>query len=239
MGGILDFVIAFVKAVSSSVSGPNSAVLVNVAGSGGYNDASDDEVGEGAVEQEAFGTLGLVFRPRRPDGDLHAEAIATRNGDGLIPFAWRDLRLNKVYSAPKEGSIALVGYGGGFHSIEDTEADSGDRKASTHVIYAPYEYAGDAPKKAHVITLSAEPGNESIAMVHGDGPAVMLTKDGAVIKNAAGDAFIELNAAGITLSGNVTVTGFMVVGAAVPGADLAAKPVMLSPMTASACLKAL
>src|SRR5262249_264219 len=50
-------------------------------------------------------------------------------------------------------------------------------------------------------------GNESISIVHGDGPAVVITKDSLLLKNKAGDAYIELNAGGITLNGNIKVTG--------------------------------
>jgi hypothetical protein len=166
----------------------------------------------------------------------YAEARVERLGDGLVPLAWRDLRLNAVYSNPRPGSIALVGYGGGFHAIEDTQDNSGDQKASIHVIYAPYQFSGGVPSKAHVITLDTSSGNEAITIVHGEGMAITMAAGGkhsVVIKNKAGDAFVEVNDSGGTLNGNWKVVGSMDIGG-----SPASVPVLLSGLIPSTMLKA-
>ena len=223
--GLREFITAFCKAVSSSVADDTHAVLVDLSSTAFPSDDGEQE--ELSPGQPAFGAPGIVWRPRPPKDDSHAEAMALRTADGLEPFAWRDLRWHAAYPAPKEGTIALVGYGGGFHSIEDVPNPSHPTKpTSTHVIYAPYG------GKAHVVTLDTTPGNESVAIVHGDGSAVLLTKDGVVLKNNTGDAYIELNASGGVLNGPWICTGSMSVGGA------AALPVLLPGMAPSQFLRA-
>jgi len=242
---VFDRVFAFARVVATTVAERTRTVMANLSGPGGGDPAHPDEsASEFALSQEAYSALGLVVRPRAPGlleggAPAHAEALCVRLGDGLVPIGYRDLRLHAAYPAPKEGCVALVGYGGGFVSIEDTASNSGDRKASVVVLYAPYEFGGAAAGKAHVVTLDTTAGNESIAIVHGDGLAITMHDGKIVLKNAAGDAFIELGPDGIILNGNVTVTGGMVVGAAVPGAAAAAEPALTASLRPSAFLKVL
>lgn len=157
---------------------------------------------------DAFGAPGIVFRPRPPsdvtgtDGQsrkVSAEAIAVRSGGELIPFTWRDLRFNKVYPAPKDGTIALVGYGGAFLSFDDT-----DELESLTTLYVPY--AGGT--KCHCIVL--DPKQESVAIVQGDGLALGMTKDGGIVARADGSTtwtlkpgLFQVIASKIVLQGNV------------------------------------
>jgi hypothetical protein len=200
------FVLTFLRVVGSTVIGRHSAVAVGGEGGvGGLGDFNADEPGERVEDAEAYGAPGIVFRPRPPsphDGDvLAAESIAVRLGGRDVPIAWRDLRLNRAYPAPKAGSVALVGYGGGFLSFEDTPA-----KESTATLYVKYG------SKAHAIILDA--AQESISITHGDGAEVvilpdkemMLISDNATWAKLAPGRF-DVQAAQISLVGTVYIGG--------------------------------
>lgn len=217
---VLDYLISFGKVVASSLSPRTKAVLLNIVGAAGDTDGGGaDEAGETAVNQEMYSALGIVARPRPPskkDGvEEYAEQISFRIGDGLLPFAHRDLRLNRAYQAPKDGSIAMVGYGGGFHSLEDTAQNSGDQKATVQVFYVPYQFSNGVPAKAHVIVMDPTTGNESISIVHADGMAITMMhggKNSVVIKNKAGNAYVEVNDDGVTVNGNTVINGGATIG---------------------------
>lgn len=242
-----NFVFSSMRVTGSTVAGRYSAVLVGGDGivgsitpeseftpperlpneqSADYNARLNDAYnafsrGEQTVDSEAYvGAPGIVFRPRPPDktGDqLAAEAMAARIDGQLVPLAWRDLRINAKFPAPKAGTMAFVGYGGGFLSFDDTPA-----KTSLATLYVPFDYdSNGVPQKAHVVTLDPTAGNESINIVHASGAAVLINKDGHVIvKSASGDAYAEIADGEITLNGAaVNVNGGMAVGGA-GGLDL-------------------
>ena len=242
---MIDRVFGFAKIIATTVGEASKALLANLAGPAASFDLQNPEADAGAefaLKQELFGALGLLVRPRAAGAKAWAEAACLRLGDALLPIAFRDLRLNANYPVPKEGAVALVGYGGGFHSLEDTANNSGDQKATVQVIYVPYSFTAGTPAKAHAITIDPTPGNESVTVVHGEGMALTMMaggKNSVVLKNKTGNAYIEVNDDGITLSGNVVVAGGMVVGASVPGAAAAALPAMTSALTPSAFLKIL
>ena len=217
----------------STVSGEHSAVLVG--GEGACSGFSDDNTGEKAVDCEAYGALGIVVRPRTPEAvetsdgltTLQAESIGCRSGDGMTPLAWRDLRLNRAFPAPKSGSVAMVGYAGGFIAIEDVmqKGESADLPSggpnpnatqnSVITTYCPYgrpsgEKEG-APTKAHCVVL--DPVEETVSIIQGDGSSVLLSPDGAIVRAADGVARIQIENGGkITIVGNVTVVGTVVAG---------------------------
>jgi hypothetical protein len=195
-----------VQIVGSNVSGPLHAVTVG-------GDATVE--GEKPQNEEAFGALGIVARPRAPSdttddsGKTHkqvgAEAIAVRMGDRRTPFTWRDLRLNKVFPAPKEGTIALVGYGGAFLSFDDTAA-----KESRVTLYVPYDNA----TKCHVITM--DPAQKAIGIIHGQGNAIALGDDKSITMRADGSTSLLLKpgvfqvaATAISLNGNTACGGIV------------------------------
>jgi hypothetical protein len=239
-----DWTISYMEVRGSIVEGHHNAVLVSGAGAVGAFDEDASSDGETGEDVEAYGAPGIVFRPRppeevdTPDGKrtLQAEAMAARVAGDLVPLAWRDLRFNRVYSAPKSGSVALVGYGGGFHSLEDTQAKSGDKLATTHVIYAPFDYAGDIPQKAHAIIIDSEPepapgvGGPSISIMHGAGQMILMNDEGQLtLASADGDYLqvepgkITLQAAQLVLNGGAVVVGNPM-GAIVPLTPGAASP---------------
>jgi hypothetical protein len=170
-------------------------------------------------------------RPRAPtkggDGvQQYVETVFYRTGDGLVPISYRDLRLNEFFPAPKEASVNVVGYAGAFDANEATFDNAGKPKSSTRTIYVPYAFSNGAPTKAHAIVVDGTAGNESIAIVHGDGMAITMMhggKNSVVVKNKAGDAYVEVNDDGIVANGNLVVNG----GATI-GSPTAAIPVALA-----------
>jgi hypothetical protein len=240
-----DYVMQFSKVVSSSVTsdpdtGENLGVLFNVAGAGGFDFsgdtptvALDDDDGERNEEAEVFSALGILSRPLPPETDKgrseHAEVACIRTADGLIPVATRDTRLQMGGSAPSEGQVALVGYGGkdtGTRSLgsffSQTPNDDDENQGTIQTVYCPYDFDSDGvAQKAHSITMDPTLGNETISIVHANGMAIYMKDqppaNGApselVLKNESGDAWISLNSDGeIAITGKVTVAGSMVIG---------------------------
>ena len=137
---LLNQVLEFCKVISSAVGGTNTTTLYNLTGIGGFaldadgqvtGDDESDDGGEQAHEQECFQALGVIGRPLPPEGDLFTEALTARTGDGLVPFAFRDLRLHRAVNpsgsptTPSEGQLMFVGYGGAFFDDDhqDVAAD--------------------------------------------------------------------------------------------------------------------
>lgn len=224
LGTLSNWLLSFMRITGSAIAGPHTAVLVGGEGSAGGLEEGDQ--GESTPDCEAFGAPGIVFRPRAPeqvstpDGTetISAEAYAARMGDGMIPFAWRDLRLNRAFPAPKAGSCALVGYAGGFVSVEDQIEPGGDEASSTAIwnslvtLYVPYKRSTKegVPAKAHCIIL--DPENEDVKIIQGDGASVLLSKDGAIVRSPNGASRIEISDDGIKIVGNVSVIGTLTAG---------------------------
>lgn len=225
----LNQLVEFCKVVASSVSPSNGAVLYNLTGVGGFTldedgiiDGEDesDEGGEQAHEQEGYGALGIIGRELPPERDLFAEALALRTDDGLLPYAWRDLRLNRalnpsgVATTPAEGQLMFVGYGGAFLSHSMTEGNTGSKRGNITALYVPYDFdAAGVAQKAHAILIDPTSGNSSIQLIHGDGvrltlseetgagPGILAAVDGSTFLRMSAGEFV-VNAAKIMLKGN-------------------------------------
>lgn len=173
--GAFDFVAQFARVLSSSINPRTQSLQVDLGGIGSlFEDETDDSQGEVSEQSEMFGALGFVSRPADPEviaGKEYAcEALCMRTSDGLVPISWRDLRLNSYFpGGVPAGRIGMVGYGGGFHTIDLTDDPNGDQKTSIHFIYAPYDYSGGVPNKAMAIALDTTPGSENISMSIGGG----------------------------------------------------------------------
>jgi hypothetical protein len=193
----------YTKVLSSSVAedpatGEKQGILLNVSGVGGLDYSGseptiigNDDVGEGDSQAELFGQLGVIARPLPAGARDHAgrrmtdycEAIAFRSGDGLTPFACRDNRLQMGGSAPGVGVIAVVGYGGGFVSLNpiaapvcEQVAENGELvwkqkvengepvtklRGTTMTMYVPYDFDDDGvAQRAHAIILDPTQENE-------------------------------------------------------------------------------
>lgn len=225
------FLVSFMRVAGSTVVGKYSAVLVGGDGGvGGLDSDDEDTPGERMDDAEAYGAIGLVFRPRPPDssGDLlAAEAMAVRVGGKLTPLAWRDLRINRKFPAPKAGTVALVGYGGGFLGFDDTPQGT-----SLATLYVPFAFTGDAAAKAHVFVLDPTTGNESISLLHAEGHGLVLGSDkNATMKNAAGDGYFQAGTSGNVINGNTVVNGGMTIGSPAGAVPLALAPAVVAYIT--------
>lgn len=222
-----DYVLQFSTVVSSSIQkredkDENIAILFHVDGIDGLE---EDSEGEGC-EADVYGALGILARPLPPtDADGAAEVVCIRTADGLVPIATKDMRLRMPGNAPNEGTVALVGYGGGFHSLSPVDGELG--KGTIHVIYCPYDFDENGiAQKAHSITLDPSSGNENISLIHADGHAIFLQNDGSVqMQSPNGQSFIKIEDGKITLqSDQVVFNGTVYIGSPLIGVPMAAGP---------------
>jgi hypothetical protein len=138
--------------------------------------------------------------------------------------------------APGEGVLALVGYGGGFHSLTPVEGDSTpDGGGTIHVLYCPYDFDDDGvAQKAHSIILDPTPGNESIIIAHADGMAITMSsqdKKAILMKNASGDATFRLDDDGITMTAaNIQISGTITMDPGLAGNVVIGDPFTASPL---------
>jgi hypothetical protein len=195
----------FLRIVGSTISGPHSAVLVGGAsGISGFTDPNGEAPGERRDDIEAYLSPGIIWRPRPPstpqgsDNELAAEAIGFRTPDGLIPLAWRDLRLNRRFPNPKPGTVALVGYGGAFLSFDDADGDT-----SQGALYVPYARDGNGNvTKAHIISIGKDGnGTPFVGIISGEGPRVTLLGDQAIVASKTGAGRVEVTDDGVNAVG--------------------------------------
>lgn len=150
----------------------------------------------GQVAYPVIGSYGFLGRPLQPSFGLGAQTLYAQQGhDG---FAWIGHDPRDVAKLPQltEGSAAIYNARGMYQLFDyDTE---------TATMYVPM---GDG-SKAHAMTVGYDPaGKRTLSIIHSDGFAVVMTETSLTIKNAAGDAYVELNADGIVLNGNVKLVG--------------------------------
>jgi hypothetical protein len=204
---LFDLIVEFGAVAATAIAKETLDVTVQVLGIGGLADDQGD--GESSPFQIQYGPLGLVSRALPPDSSSgttkFAGVVCLKTSDGLVPIAWRDLRINAAFPAgPKAGTIALAGYGGGFYSLDLT----GDN-TNIHVIYCPYHYSGKTPGKAHAIIIDPSSGNECISITHGEGYQLSISKDNGFQVNIDSGTWMSMkpgsftmNAAKIILQGN-------------------------------------
>lgn len=212
-----DFVAQFGRVVSSSLAsepdtGANTAVLFSVEGAGVVG-----AVGETDQEAEVFGALGVVGRPLEPETvagrSAHAEVLCLRTADGLVPISARDLRLRMQGDGPAAGTLAFVGYGGGFHSLSPVGGDP--TLGTIHVIYCPYNFdSAGVAQKAHTIVLDPTSGNESVSIVHARGQSILLQDDGtARMQSVDGQSYVQVKDKEVAISADqLVLNGTVVVG---------------------------
>ena len=157
----------------------------------------------GAPPFEAHYPTGIVSRHRDPD--TGSDGLPTLGGN--ILYAWEG---NTGYAFPMAdpraiGRLPRIKKGGtcvyadtgasGKPSFIAFDGDNGSQQ--TYVGYG---------SKAHSFSLLTTPGGaEAVALVHGEGMALTMAAGGkrsAILKNAAGDSYVELNDDGFTCNGN-------------------------------------
>ena len=226
---VADFVYGFGKVVAGAVAAKTKEIVYQVLGSPGFEeDGSGDQTAEKQVGYTGLGLVGWPPPPQKLDGTVFdADVVYVKQGDELVPIAWRDLRLNRCFPAGiKQGTIALAGYGGGFYSLDLTPASSGSQKANIHVLYCPFDFdSNGVPQKAHVITL--DPATNSMGMIHADGFAIMLDGDNGITMRASTTTWFNMKAGEITLvADKITAQGNVALGAQ----PLAAAPLLAGPV---------
>ncbi len=221
----LNHVLEFCKVIASSVGGTNTTTLYNLTGIGGFDDDDSDAGAEQAHEQECFTGLGLIGRPLPPEGELFCEALSARTEDGLVPLAFRDLRLHRALNpggtptTPAAGQLMFVGYGGAFLSHALTAANTGSRKGNVSTLYVPHDFdAGGVPQKAHAISIDPTPGNSSITLVHASGLVLTLTENAGagpgIVASVDDSTFLRMSAGELTLqAAKVMLKGAVYLGA--------------------------
>lgn len=226
-----DFLVAFFIGLGTSAA-ETGATFMDLSGLGSFDADQGDQSGENAPGVEAFGALGLLGRFLPPDEDGEVEIYAVRLGDRVVPLGFRDLRIDRAFpSGLAEGSIALAGYGGGFHSIDLTSANSGDQRANIHVIYAPYEFSGGTPAKAHAVILDPEAGG--LQLVHGDGYFLAMQDGEGIRMSADAGTFLQIKPGQISMGAtSVSIAGNVAVGAN-PAAAVPLLPGVASPPSSS------
>lgn len=155
---------------------------------------------------------GLFARPPDPELDANHEPDPSRACEAL--YCWEGNRLHvmplgdprTIAKIPKQskGSAGLYCAAGSWEVL--------DGKTGSKFVYVPY----GSPTKSMSIEVNVDrAGSESISLLHGDGMMISMTagaKHSVVLKNRAGDAYVEVNDDGITLNGNVMANGGMSTG---------------------------
>jgi hypothetical protein len=210
MNTVTDFVFGFGKVTASAIANVTKEVVYQVAGILGFDEeqTADKQVGYGGLGVLSYPLPGEVIDKVSYDVDV----VYVKQGDELVPVAWRDLRLNRAFpSGLKPGQIAFAGYGGGFYSLDLTSGNSGSQKANIHVLYCPYDFdSSGVPQKAHTITL--DPDANIINLLHADGgqfvllpeKKLMMISDDATWASMEPGKF-EVQAIAINLIGTVAI----------------------------------
>lgn len=220
-----DLTIRFATVINSSLSQRTGAVQLSIVGIAGLDydtgtsDPADTSSAESNNAAEQFSAPGIIGRPlpARTIGGVeqHMDVIAIATSDGLVPIAYRDLRLKMGGNGPGEGVMAFVGYGGGFHSLTPV-AKAGDPAGggTIQTFYCPFAYdSNGVAQKAHTVILDPTDGNESVMVVHSDGMALTMFQGAIVMKNATGDATLRLDEDGMTVTAKqIVLSGSVVLG---------------------------
>jgi hypothetical protein len=131
---------------------------------------------------------------------------ATEGGKGYgMPL--HDPRVSSVYPPISKGSNGIANDKGAFLVL--------DYDSDTATQYVPIEFDGSGvPTKAHSVQIGKDSstGKACLNLVHANGMAIVMLDETIVIKNAAGDAYIELSADGVVLNGNTKLVGGLDVG---------------------------
>lgn len=177
----------------------------------------------GVAPAECVLPWGLIARPLDPDKDGSGTPT---EGCGLLTWLHGDRR----YSTPigdhrataklpkaRKGGFGIYGGAGTYLSFALFDGLDPDGVATPGSLNVSTPYAKSGAKKSHYFgMLVREPGKEAIVLTHGEGHGFTATAGGkraAMVKNAAGDAFVMVDDDGITLNGKTKALGALTVGA--------------------------
>lgn len=185
----------------------------------GYPNAGADFFGQdkaGVSPGEQLHPLGILSRPRDPEVDstgqpsMGATILRLVEGNDEHAIALGDPRaVPKLPANDKGGTIVYADTGEAALSFIRLSGADG-----TIQLYVPYG------NTAMTIALDVStPGAESIQIVHGAGMAIRMVAGGTnavTVSNKAGDAYVAVDDAGITLNGNAQFIGGLAVGVPSP-----------------------
>lgn len=178
-------------------------------------------------EEEASGQaaellcpLGIVVRPVDPDvsNDGSPEGVSPvlqmTEGDHVAAMPLNDPRVTSQLPKQKKGGfLTYCPAAPGSFSVFDGLDPEKKKRAGSFTLSAKYT-SGSA--KAHFFQFDVrEDGKEAVSLKHGEGMGLQMMSGGlrsAVFRNAAGNAFVELNDEGIILAGKIKQQGSMTVG---------------------------
>lgn len=172
----------------------------------------------GVAPGEQHHPLGVLARPRDPDVDsqgqptLGATMLRMVEGNEEHALALGDPRATpKLPRNDKGGTVLYADTGAAVLPFARLSGADG-----TFQIYVPY----GSPATAMTIALDVSTaGAESVQIVHGSGMRITMTAGGTnavVVTNKAGDAYMAIDDAGITLNGNLQAIGGLAVGVPSP-----------------------
>lgn len=181
-----------------------------------YNDdgflmAQPDGLGADArlASYELHHQAGFESRPADPEVDADGNVIQGRGCNLLLGTVGNERHAvlladpRFVLSRPPLGKGDAVQYA--LRTAPSFDHHSGED--GTKTIYVE---VGDS---AHLIIVGHDGnGDPIVEIVHADGMAITMLKNSLVIKNNAGDCYIELNDSGGTLNGNWKVVGAFDIG---------------------------
>lgn len=166
----------------------------------------------GVAPYDAHSPCGFIGRPHDPDssnGERGRGCTVLYGLDGSQGHAWiqSDPRVIPLLPPLRKGGACL--YGGRLKNPSFTNVDGDTGSVTT---YVPYRIVDGVATKSMTIEVNVDTeGNESISIIHGSAAAfTIVEKNGKVsasMKNAAGDAYVEVNDDGVVVNGPLTVNG--------------------------------
>lgn len=189
-----------------------------------------DHYGEeeaGGHAAEVLMPLGLLARPLDPDvqndgsPQVASTVLSMTEGDRLHAMPLTDPRTMASMPPLKKGGFMTYCPANPkcFALFDGKDPDAVNRSGS-------YTLSVNYGSKAHFFQMDVrKDGKEGVQLKHGEGMGIQMLSGGkrsTVIRNAAGDAYIELNDDGNVIAGKTKIQGSLTVGQ-MAGADSLAK----------------
>lgn len=202
----------------------------------GFLGVSIDAYGEqngGVQPYENHQPHGYFSRPHDPDSDGEGNVgrgctvqYATEGGQG---HAWPCSDPRLLERLPQFAKGSSCNYGGPL--LRQPGFSFFDGGSGSFTLSVPYGFDDEGkPSKSMLVALDVrEGGSETLSVRHGDGMGVTMSAGSAVLRNNAGDVYVEVNDEGVVLNGSTQVNGGLACGAVE-----AALPAALSVPTVSA-----
>lgn len=176
----------------------------------GYPIAQHDGLGEDPAvgHYDLHHAFGFYSIPRDPDCDKDGKPLQGKACNALIGKIGNETHLFLAYDPRfipnipqlKKGGSAVYSAPGSFIVLD------GEDGTITEYIPVP----GD---KAHILTRGLDGnGKPFLAFEHADGMALTMIEHTAVLKNASGSVYIEVNASGVVINGNLVLNGGLTAG---------------------------